>query len=86
VTDIKFHPITIAGDDGLNGLVAFVKGVVELGGSELQLNVVGRDTLIDAQVHPDKYQNLIVRVWGFSAHFVSLPKEYQDHIIARTEH
>ncbi len=86
VTDIKFHPITIAGDDGLNGLVAFVKGVVELGGSELQLNVVSRDTLIDAQVHPEKYQNLIVRVWGFSAHFVSLPKEYQDHIIARTEH
>lgn len=40
----------------------------------------------DAQKHPDKYRNLIVRVWGWSGYFVELDKEYQDHIIARCEY
>jgi len=62
-----------------------VKSFVDLGGHELQLNSVNRETLLDAQKHPEYYHNLIVRVWGWSGYFVELDKEYQDHIIQRME-
>jgi len=62
-----------------------VKSFIDLGGHELQLNSVNRDTLLDAQKHPEYYHNLIVRVWGWSGYFVELDKEYQDHIIHRME-
>ena len=52
---------------------------------QLQLNAVNRDTLVDAQKHPENYKNLIVRVWGWSGYFVELDKEYQDHIMERME-
>ena len=63
----------------------FVKTFINLGGNQLQLNAVNRDTLLKAQKDPDSYKNLIVRVWGWSAYFVELDKEYQDHIIKRCE-
>jgi len=62
-----------------------VKSFIDLGGHELQLNSVNRETLLDAQKHPEYYHNLIVRVWGWSGYFVELDKEYQDHIIHRME-
>ena len=46
---------------------------------------MNRDTLADAQKHPENYRNLIVRVWGWSGYFVELDKCYQDHIMARME-
>ena len=49
------------------------------------LNSINRDRLIDAQKHPENYKNLIVRIWGWSAYFVELDREYQDHLIARQE-
>ena len=52
----------------------------------MQFNVVSTETLRDAQQHPDKYRDLVVRVAGYSALFVSLDKSLQDAIIARTEH
>lgn len=52
---------------------------------ELQLNVVDKETLILAQREPEKYKNLVVRVSGYSAYFVSLDKELQNEIILRTE-
>ena len=51
----------------------------------VQFNVVSREKLMDAQKNPDKYKNLVVRVAGYSAHFVSLDKSIQEDIIARTE-
>jgi len=51
----------------------------------IQFNVVSRETLQDAQEHPEKYSDLVVRVAGYSALFVHLPKELQDQVIARTE-
>ena len=51
----------------------------------VQFNVVDKETLIDAQEHPQKHQDLIVRVAGFSAYFTDLSKGLQDHIIARTQ-
>ena len=56
----------------------------ENGGLEVQINVVDKETLIKAQEHPEDYQNLVVRVSGFSAHFVRLEKNLQDEIINRT--
>ena len=50
-----------------------------------QVNVVEKETLVAAQQDPEKHQDLIVRVTGFSAYFVDLSKGLQDHIIARTE-
>lgn len=59
---------------------AFSQGVFQL-----QLNVLDKQTLIDARRHPEKYPTLVVRVWGFSAYFNDLPEEYKDNLIARAE-
>ena len=71
--------------ESMQKVAMLVKSFVDLGGHELQLNSVNRDTLIEAQKHPEYYHNLIVRVWGWSGYFVELDKEYQDHIIQRME-
>ncbi|MEM3873218.1 MAG: glycine radical domain-containing protein, partial [Nitrososphaeria archaeon] len=55
------------------------------GGKHVQFNVVSKETLIDAQKHPENYRDLIVRVAGYSAYFVELAKPVQDEVIARTE-
>jgi len=56
-----------------------------MGGMHVQFNVVDKQTLIDAQKHPEKYGDLIVRITGYSACFVDEPKEIQNNIIAQTE-
>ena len=56
-----------------------------LGGYHVQYNVFSRETLLDAQAHPDKHKDLIVRVAGYSDHFRNLSKALQDEIIERTE-
>ncbi|MEM3743909.1 MAG: glycine radical domain-containing protein, partial [Candidatus Methanomethyliaceae archaeon] len=56
------------------------------GGKHVQFNVVSKETLIDAQKHPENYRDLIVRVAGYSAYFVELSKSIQDEVIKRTEH
>ena len=58
---------------------------VQRGLYELQLNVLDKNTLIDARNHPEKYPNLVVRVWGFSAYFNELPDEYKVNLINRAE-
>jgi formate C-acetyltransferase len=67
-------------------LSSLIKTYFELGGMHVMFNIIDRDTLIDAQLHPEKYQDLLVRVGGFSARFIDLGKEHQDEIIKRTEH
>lgn len=59
---------------------------MRLGGFEVQVNVVDRDTLIDAKAHPEEYRDLVVRVAGYSDYFVGLTEKVQDEIIMRTEH
>ena len=54
-------------------------------GHHIQFNVVDRETLLDAQRHPEQYENLIVRVAGYSDYFNNLDKALQDEIINRTE-
>ncbi|MGM0216596.1 glycyl radical protein [Enterococcus sp. AZ109] len=81
----KFHPSALQGEEGLNNLSALVRGYFEQKGMHVQFNVISREKLMDAQKNPDKYKNLVVRVAGYSAHFVSLDKSIQEDIIARTE-
>ncbi|MCL2665062.1 MAG: autonomous glycyl radical cofactor GrcA, partial [Defluviitaleaceae bacterium] len=56
-----------------------------MGGSQLQINVADRQTLLDAIKNPSAYRSLVVRVGGFSAYFIHLSKEQQQEIISRTE-
>lgn len=81
----KFHPSALSGQSGLQKLAALVRGFFDQKGMHVQYNVVGREILIEAQKNPEAYKNLVVRVAGYSAHFVALDKSLQDDIIARTE-
>ena len=82
---IEFHDTVFRNDEAIGKVAMLVKSFMDLGGHQLQLNTVNRDTLADAQKHPENYRNLIVRVWGWSGYFVELDKCYQDHIMARME-
>ncbi len=84
--NIKFSPIHLNGDEGTGILKSLIRGYFDLGGMHLQINLVDRQTLVEAQKHPEKYADLMVRVAGYSAYFVDLSKEVQDEVIARTEH
>lgn len=86
VLDLKFSPSFFDNKRHEDALKALIKTYFDRGGMEIQFNVVSRDTLIDAQLHPEKHKDLVVRVSGFSAYFTSLIKETQDDIIARTEY
>lgn len=81
----KFHPSALAGEEGLHNLSSLVRGYFDQKGMHVQFNVISREILIKAQKNPEKYKNLVVRVAGYSAHFVSLDKTIQEDIIARTE-
>lgn len=82
---LELHDTLFRNEESISKVAALVKSFVDLGGHQLQLNSVNRDTMLDAQKHPEKYRNLIVRVWGWSGYFVELDKDYQDHIIKRAE-
>ncbi|AZS50320.1 glycyl radical protein [Entomomonas moraniae] len=81
----KFHPSALSGQEGLANLAALVRGYFDHKGMHVQFNVIDRETLRKAQQDPERYKNLVVRVAGYSAHFVSLDKSIQDDIISRTE-
>ncbi len=83
--NMKFHPSALAGPGGLESFVALVRGYFDQKGSHMQFNVVSRETLRDAQKHPEKYKSLVVRVAGYSALFTTLSRSLQDDIINRTE-
>ena len=86
VLDLKFSPSFFDNKRHEEALKALIKTYFKNGGMEIQFNVVDRATLLDAQQHPEKHKDLVVRVSGFSAYFTSLIKETQDEIIARTEY
>lgn len=81
----KFTPSVLAGEQGLENLAALIRAYFTMDGHHIQFNVIDRKTLIDAQMHPEEYSDLIVRVAGYSDHFNNLSKALQDEIIERTE-
>ncbi|NYU09834.1 formate C-acetyltransferase [Enterobacteriaceae bacterium CCUG 67584] len=84
--NVKFTPATLEGDAGLQKLADFLRAFTQLKLQHVQFNVVNGDTLREAQLRPQDFAGLVVRVAGYSAFFVELSKEIQDDIIRRTAH
>ena len=82
----KFAPELLAEEQGLDKLAHLIRTYFKLDGHHIQFNVVDADTLRDAQKHPEKYKDLMIRVAGYSDYFVDLSVELQNEIIKRTEH
>jgi formate C-acetyltransferase len=82
----KFAPELLADEEGLDKLAHLIRTYFKLDGHHVQFNVVNAETLRDAQKHPERYGDLLVRVAGYSDYFVNLSLELQNEIIKRTEH
>ncbi|WP_300458143.1 pyruvate formate lyase family protein [Desulfobacula sp.] len=83
--NMKFHPSALKTTQDLMKLSALIKTYFKMGGKHVQFNVVDSKLLKEAQKLPDRHKELVVRVAGYSAHFVALDKPVQDEVIARTE-
>ena len=84
--NMRFHPTVLSTDEGYEKLRNLMSAYFfEMGGGQMQLNIVSSETLRDAQNHPGNYKDLVVRIAGFSAYFVEVYKASQDDLIRRTE-
>jgi formate C-acetyltransferase len=83
--NMKMEPSIMANEEGLAHMMNLLKSLCTLDVYHAQFNVVDRKTLLDAQEHPDKHRDLLIRVAGYTAFFIELGKEVQDEIIGRTE-
>jgi formate C-acetyltransferase len=86
IFNMKMHPAAFDTNAGMRKWASLVRTYFDLGGWEIQFNVVDAETLKAAQENPEEYKDLVVRVVGYSAFFVELDKSVQDDIISRTEH
>jgi formate C-acetyltransferase len=84
--NVKLSPSCVAGEEGTEKLVSFLRTWIDLKLWHVQFNIINKETLLAARRDPDKYRSLLVRVAGYSAYFVDLSPDLQDDIIMRTEH
>lgn len=84
--NIRFDPQGVMGEKGLQSIEGVIRTFFACGGEHIQINVVDDETLRDAQLHPENYRGLMVRVAGYMAYFTELDKDAQDSIIYRTAH
>lgn len=84
--NVKLNPATLQGEKGISNMVALMRTLFDAKGMHVQFNVVDKKVLEDAQRHSEKYQDLVIRVAGYSAYFVTLDKDVQTDIMQRTEH
>ncbi len=82
---LELHDTVFKTDDSIKKVAKLVQAYVISGGHQLQLNAVNGKDMLDAQIHPEKHRDLIVRVWGWSGHFIELDKKFQNQIIKRVE-
>lgn len=83
--NVRVNPLALRSSENVEKLASLIEAYFALGGRHVQLNPVDAATLRDAQAHPERYPDLTVKVSGYSARFVELPRALQDDIIARTE-
>ena len=83
---LEFSSSVFDTSDGMKKTAMLVRAFIHSGGHQLQLNAVNAEMLRRAQEDPDAYRGLIVRIWGWSAYFCELDREFQDHVIARQEY
>ena len=83
---LEFASSIFADDSSITKVAALIKYFVARGGHQLQLNAVNAEMMRDAQMSPEQYRQLVVRIWGWSAYFIELDKEFQDHVISRQEY
>jgi len=80
---MEFHSALFRDEDSVRKVASLVKYFADNGGHQFQLNSVDRETLLDAQLRPERHAGLIVRIWGWSAYFTELDRAYQDHVLQR---
>ncbi len=83
---LEFAASMFAGEESVQKVARLVKSYIDLGGHQLQLNAVNTKLMQDAQAHPEQHRQLVVRIWGWSAYFVELDKDYQDHVMRRQQY
>ncbi|MDD3334192.1 MAG: pyruvate formate lyase family protein [Eubacteriales bacterium] len=83
---LELHDTVFRTQEGVDKVARLVQSYIKLGGHQLQLNAVSPETLLDAKKHPENHRGLIVRVWGWSGHFVQLDQAYQEQIITRVSY
>ncbi len=83
---LEFASSMFENDDSITKVAMLVKAFVDMGGHQMQLNAVNTSLMEDAQKHPENHRQLVVRIWGWSAYFVELDKEYQDHVMRRQQY
>lgn len=83
---LEFSADMWKGEGTKDKFASFIKTYIAMGGHQIQLNSVNLQTLKDAKIHPENYERLVVRIWGWSAYFVELDEEFQNHVMARQEY
>ena len=86
VHNVKFAASQLRSPGDQRAVRRVIETYLERGGFEIQVNVVGREVLLEAQAHPEQHRDLLVRVAGYSDYFVHLSPKMQEEVIARTEH
>ena len=82
---MRMHPSVLSNDEGIAKLRDMTKAYFEDGGLEVQYNVVDTETLRAAQVRPEEYRDLVLRIAGYSAYFIELGRDLQNDVISRNE-
>ena len=83
---LEFAASMFKDEDSVKKVATLVKAYIDMGGHQMQLNAVNTEKLKAAQAHPEEHRQLVVRIWGWSAYFVELDKEYQNHVLRRQQY